>query len=121
MIRKYICFAGAFLILSAAHAQELMVYPNAGQDEKTQAADEQACIEWARDKSGFDPARLSKPEGAAKPDASAEPGNSIVGDFRRAQDLIDREQHLLDKNVEGLDRYKRAFSACMEGRNYTVR
>ncbi len=98
-----------------------MVYPNAGQDAKTQAADEQACADWARDKSGFDPAGLSKSGSAAKPDASAEPGNSIVGDFRRAQELIDREQQLLERNVDGLDRYKRAFAACMEGRNYTVR
>ena len=121
MARKYICFAGVFLIISTALAQELMVYPNAGQDAKTQAADEQACAEWARDKSGFDPAGLSKPGSSAKPDAAAEAGNSIVGDFRRAQELIDREAQLLERNVEGLDRYRRAFAACMEGRDYTVR
>ena len=121
MKRPLFFLAGIILILSAARAQDLMVYPNAGQDDKTQKADEQACAEWAQEKSGFDPGKVSRSGDAEKREAPVDSDNSIIGDFRRAQELIDREEQILANNLDGLDRYRRAFAACMEGRNYTVR
>jgi hypothetical protein len=121
VIRTFFFLTGIILILSAARAEELMVYPNAGQDDKTQSADEQACAEWAQEESGFDPGKVSNSGGAEKREAPATPDNTIIGEFRRAQELVDREEQILAKNSDGLDRYRRAFTACMEGRNYTVR
>lgn len=39
----------------AAPAQDLFVYPNEGQGQEQQDADEFQCYKWARDETGFDP------------------------------------------------------------------
>lgn len=39
-------------------AQELMIYPNEGQDKDKQEVDEFQCYGWAKDQSGFDPMAL---------------------------------------------------------------
>ena len=36
-------------------AQDLYIYPNDGQSQEQQDADEFQCYKWARDESGFDP------------------------------------------------------------------
>jgi hypothetical protein len=45
---------------SLALAQDMMVYPNEGQDKDTQENDEFQCYKWGRDQSGFDPMAAPK-------------------------------------------------------------
>ena len=51
----------------------LVIYPSKGQSTQQQAADENECRAWARQETGFDPAR------APKPQASNSSGGEIVG------------------------------------------
>lgn len=44
-----------FLFSESLLAQDLMIYPNEGQDKEKQEMDEFQCYGWARDQSGFDP------------------------------------------------------------------
>ena len=46
--------AGAGLAATAS-AQELMVFPNDGQDKEQQQQDEFTCFNWAKGETGFDP------------------------------------------------------------------
>jgi hypothetical protein len=55
----------ALLISGAALAQELMIYPNEGQDKDRQELDEFQCYGWAKDQSGFDP--MAVPTASAPP------------------------------------------------------
>ncbi len=43
------------VVASPAAAQDLMIYPNDGQDKDQQEQDEFQCYRWARDETGFDP------------------------------------------------------------------
>lgn len=74
----------------AVRADSLTISPKNGQPEKQQWADRYECHKWAKDQSGFDPTQRP-PEGV-----TGEEVNS-----RR-------------------DQYRRAFSACLEGRGYSV-
>lgn len=74
----------------AVRPDSLTIKPKNGQSEQQQWADRYECHKWAKDQSSFDPT-LRAPEGI-----TAEEINS-----RREQ-------------------YRRAFSACLEGRGYTV-
>ncbi|MGI9285284.1 MAG: hypothetical protein ACR2P1_07835 [Pseudomonadales bacterium] len=60
---------GAVLGLSIwavfAQGQELIVYPNQGQDAEQQGQDEYQCYGWAKGQSGFDP--MAKPTTSAPP------------------------------------------------------
>jgi len=46
-------------------AQDLMIYPNEGQDKEKQEMDEFQCYGWAKDQSGFDP--MAVPTATAPP------------------------------------------------------
>ena len=74
----------------AVRADSLTITPKNGQSDKQQWADRYECHKWAKDQSSFDPTQRP-PEGVT--------GEEI--NSRR-------------------DQYRRAFSACLEGRGYTV-
>jgi opacity protein-like surface antigen len=75
---------------AAARSDSLTITARNGQDEKQQWADRYDCHKWAKDQSGFDPT-LRAPPGMSDPEIGAH-----------------REQ------------YRRAFTACLEGRGYAV-
>jgi opacity protein-like surface antigen len=75
---------------SAARADNLTITAKSGQTEKQQWADRYECHRWAKDQSAFDP--TSRPPDGVTP-------NEITS--RR-------------------DQYRRAFTACLEGRGYSV-
>lgn len=75
---------------SSAGADNLTITPKNGQPEKQQWADRYECHKWAKDQSGFDPT-LRPPEAVTREEINS----------RR-------------------DQYRRAFTACLEGRGYTV-
>src|ERR1700733_11891658 len=74
----------------AVRSDNLTITPKNGQSEKQQWADRYECHKWAKDQSGFDPTQRT-PEGVT------------------AEEINSRR-----------DQYRRAFSACLEGRGYTV-
>lgn len=50
-----IAAALAFLLLGAANAQQVYVYPKEGQSEQQMNQDKGVCAAWAQQQSGFDP------------------------------------------------------------------
>ncbi len=148
--------AGAGLA-GAASAQELMVFPNEGQDKEQQAQDEYTCYNWAKGETGFDPmavptATEPPPQesatkkgglgrgavrgaavgqiagGDSKSTRRGAAAGAAVGGMRR-QDQVRKEeaerqrweQEQQQIYAENRSRYNRAYAACMEGKNYTVR
>jgi len=135
-------FVATTLLVSAAFAQQVFVYPKKGQSADQQARDQAACAEWAKSHSGVDPSAPPAPPdraarrgstvgGAARGAAAgaavgAIAGNagkgaaagSVVGGVAGRRRGIEREQA-----ARGAERnaYDRAFAACMESRDYTVR
>jgi hypothetical protein len=58
--------------------QELMIYPNEGQDADKQEMDEFKCYGWAKDQSGFDP--MAPPTATeAPPQQEAQKGGLVRG------------------------------------------
>ena len=150
-----VILAGAGLAATAS-AQELMVFPNDGQDKEQQQQDEFTCYNWAKGETDFDP--MVVPTATAPPPQQAAPkggvrrgavrgaaigavagGNSsdigkaaavgaVAGGMRRqdqkrkedteAQQWEQEQQRIYQENRS---RYNRAYAACMEGKNYTVR
>ncbi len=145
-----ICLAGS------ATADELMIFPNAGQSQDQQDQDKYACYTWAKDQSGFDPMapptatepppQEQAPKGGAgkglvrgaavggivgDSSKSAKRGaaaGAAVGGMRRqdqkrqeeaAREQWEREQQAI--YAENRNRYNRAYAACLEGKDYTVR
>ena len=74
----------------AVRSDSLTITSRNGQTEKQQWADRYECHKWAKDQSGFDPTLRAPPQ------MSSEEINSHR------------------------DQYRRAFSACLEGRGYSV-
>jgi opacity protein-like surface antigen len=74
----------------AARADNLTITAKNGQTEKQQWADRYECHRWAKDQSGFDPT-TRPPDGVTSSEIAS----------RR-------------------DQYRRAFTACLEGRGYAV-
>jgi hypothetical protein len=59
-------------------AQDLMIYPNEGQDKDRQEMDEFQCYGWAKDQSGFDP--MAVPTATeAPPQQEAQKGGLVRG------------------------------------------
>src|SRR5258707_2729153 len=75
---------------STARADDLTITSKNGQTQEQQWADRYECHRWAKDQSGFDP--------TTQPSQDATP-NEVAS--RRNQ-------------------YRRAFTACLEGRGYSV-
>jgi len=150
-----VILAGAGLAATAS-AQELMVFPNDGQDKEQQQQDEFTCYNWAKGETGFDP--MVVPTATAPPPQQSAPkggvrrgavrgaaigavagGNSsdigkaaavgaVAGGMRRqdqkrkedteSQQWEQEQQRIYQENRS---LYNRAYAACMEGKNYTVR
>ena len=150
-----VILAGAGLAATAS-AQELMVFPNDGQDKEQQQQDEFTCFNWAKGETSFDP--MAVPTATAPPPQQAAPkggvrrgavrgaaigavagGNSsdigkaaavgaVAGGMRRQdqkrKEDAERQQWEQEQQriyQENRSRYNRAYAACMEGKNYTVR
>ena len=150
-----VILAGAGLAATAS-AQELMVFPNDGQNKEQQQQDEFTCYNWAKGETSFDP--MAVPTATEPPPQKEEPkgggrrgavrgaalgavvGNdsddvwkgaaagAAVGGMRRQDQKRKEEteskqweQEQQQIYQENRNRYNRAYAACMEGKNYTVR
>ncbi len=144
-----VCLAGS------AMADELMVFPNAGQSQEQQDQDKFTCYTWAKDQSGFDP--MAPPTASEPPPQEEAPkggagrglvrgaaiggivdgsdgakkgaaAGALIGGMRRQdqkrQEEAERERWEAEQQAmyaENRNRYNRAYAACLEGKDYTVR
>ena len=150
-----IILAGTGFVATAS-ADDLIVFPNAGQDKEQQQQDEYTCYNWAKDETGFDPMAVPTATEPPPQQSSHRRGGvmrgavrgaavgGIVGDsddakkgaaagaaiggMRRAdqrrKEEAERqrwEQEQQQIYAENRNRYNRAYAACMEGKDYTVR
>ena len=128
----------------------MYVFPAKGQDKATQEQDEYACYKWAVEQSGIDPMNPpdvqadpnagtgaiigTSARGAAAGAAvgaisgSAGKGAAIgatLGAFggarRRAAAEAGAEQQAAQQEAAMINSFKKAFSACLEGKGYTVK
>ncbi|MBP1748600.1 MAG: hypothetical protein H6Q52_1139 [Deltaproteobacteria bacterium] len=124
------------------------VYPSKGQSSDLQAKDETDCYKWSQQQTGIDPAAPPKQQPqAAGPDGSRVKGaargatrGAVVGEVANddagkgaavgaAAGAVRGKQQSRKAKAEQQnqaaaaqkDTFKRAFSACMEGRGYAVK
>ena len=144
----------------AVLAQDLIIYPNKGQNQEQLDRDKFECYSWAKKQTGFDPMEVPKatappPQqeaqqggvvrggargaavgvaaGAIAGDAGkgaaigAASGALIVGMRRRDQQRrqTQAEEQWAQEQAASYNQrrgsYNRAYSACLEGRGYTVK
>lgn len=144
-------------LLGTSVADDLIVFPNAGQSKDQQEQDEFTCYKWAKDETGFDPMAVptatepppqqsaTRKGGVARgavrgaavgqivggdSDSTAKgaaAGAAVGGMRRRDQKRKEEaerqrwEQEQQQIYAENRNRYNRAYAACMEGKDYTVR
>jgi len=126
-----------------AQGQNVYVYPSRGQSQEQLARDRYECQSWAVGETGFDPARSPAP-GAAAPPPTANGGGDLSGAAIQAlggalggsggvggatanalakqyqQKNAGAAQSQQSQYAAQMDGYKRAQTACLQGRGYTV-
>jgi hypothetical protein len=125
---------GASLLSVPLRADELMIYPKGGQSAEQQEKDKFECYSWAKNESGFDP--MAPPTATeAPPQQQAAKGGMVRGAARgaalgamrradqkrseaQAQQQWEQEQQQI--YAEKRNRYNRAYSVCLEARDYSV-
>jgi hypothetical protein len=133
--------ASGFVASAALGASGPFIYPQKGQSAAQQSQDQAACDQWARSQTGIDPnapppssrggragntvggaargAAVGAAVGAIAGDAGTGAGaGAVVGGVAGRRRGKKEEQAAA---AEAQSTYTRAFSACMEGRGYTVR
>jgi hypothetical protein len=121
-------FVFSFALLAThALADDPIVYPAKGQTAEKQQKDEIECHEWATKDTGVDPVALAE-KSLAAPAASPAPQGRSGGFGLRA--MLQAKRQLREQKPAStqdgaavhsqLDRYDRAYKACLTGRGYTV-
>lgn len=135
---------------SSAVAQQLYVFPKNGQSAEQQQKDTAECETWARGQTGYDPAaappaQAAAPQGgvvrgaargaalgaavgaiagdAGKGAAMGAAGGGLMGGMKRRDQQA--QQNAVDQNWQAQQNAKaaenrRAMSACLTGKGYTV-
>ena len=136
---RMLVFAGALTAASVFAASGPFVYPQHGQSQAQQDQDRAACESWARSQTGG--ASSAPPAsgrrgggavgGAARGAAVGAAVGAIAGDAGKGAGagavvggVAGRRRGKAEQQAataEAQNTYARAFSACMEGRGYTVR
>jgi len=135
---------------ASAAAQQLYVFPKNGQSAEQQQKDEQECDSWARGQTGYDPAaqpptQAAAPQGGAlrgaargaavgaavgaiggnagKGAAMGAAGGGLMGGMRRrdqeAQQNAQVQNWQAQQDAKAAEN-RRAKSACLTGKGYTV-
>ncbi len=129
-------------LLSGPALAQSYVYPAKGQSPQQQQQDQANCQGWAMQQSGVNPAAPPPPSGgdgqvargatrgaavgaiggaiggnAGKGAAIGATTGALVGGVRRR----DQRRAAEASQAQASDAYARAYSACLEGRGYTVR
>jgi hypothetical protein len=109
---------------------EVYVFPTEGQDAGQQSTDEAACYEWAVSNTGSDPFNLSKQEQAD--DQQAQAWGAAAGAIRgrrqgkaaqqqAQQQVAQQAEQREEATAEQLENFKKAFSVCLEAKDYMVK
>jgi hypothetical protein len=130
-------------------AQELFIFPQQGQDQAQQDQDRGACHVWAVNQTGFDPslasttpppsqearqggllrggargAALGAGGDAGRGAAMGAAGGGLIGGMRRSDQAMRQQQEARNwqaqQDAQRAD-FRRALTACLEGKGYTVR
>lgn len=143
MIRIVVSILVVALLGVAGPARGSMyVYPAKGQSDEKMSRDKYECHQWAVGSTGYDPAAASgsQPQrrgllgGAARGAALGAIGGAIAGDagtgaaagaavgaagtgLRNRRSRVEHQQAQGSADAE----FNRAYSACLEGRGYTVK
>jgi hypothetical protein len=102
---------------------ELFIYPDQGQSPEQQARDRQECHVWAVQQTNFDPTQPP----TAQPTTPATATGSLFGRRPRAGQARQEQTqtaHAEQEEAAFAQRhasYKRAMSACLVGRGYSVK
>ena len=130
----FIVIGVLFMTGEAFAGMDVFVYPSKGQTKEQQEQDEFSCYKWAKEQTGFDPTQPMQQAAAPPPQGGAAKGaakgaaigagvGAAGGAARRRkgeqQQAAAQQKAKQEYNAE-IDGYKRAFSACMTGRGYTV-
>jgi Glycine-zipper domain len=133
----------------AVAAQKPSVYPAQGQSDEKKTADDAQCLAWAKQDTGVDPAAPAAAPQPTGPQgerlrgavrgaaagaviggvASGDSGKGaavgattgvLVGGRRARQNKAAQTEQAQAAQAQSIDRYYRAYGACMQGRGYTV-
>jgi hypothetical protein len=106
------------------------VYPQQGQSPQQQQTDESECSIWATQQTGYQPSASRSSDGALRGAARGAGvgaiGGAIAGDAGTGA-AVGAAVGGLSGGIRNHDEnarrheFERAFSACMEGRGYTLR
>lgn len=136
----------AILILLAAStpawSQKPSVYPAKGQSAQQQAKDDSACLAWAQQDTGINPAAVANAQpaptgpqgervrgaarGAVAADivgGDADKGAAVgvlAGGRRARKNQAAQSQQAQASKSQALGTYYQAYGACMRGRGYTT-
>ena len=127
----------AMATINAGSAMAQYVYPQRGQSPQQQQGDEISCSDWATQQTGYRPSGSSSGSsggiisdralrGAARGAGIGAIGGAIGGDAGKGAAIgaavggITGGIRHQDEQARRSD-FDRAFSACMEGRGYTIR
>jgi len=146
-------FTFVLMIANIASAQDLIVFPNKGQNQSQQDKDRADCHVWAVNKTGFDPTASTSPQpsqqatkggvvrGAARGAVAGVAIGAIAGDAgkgaaigatagglgggmrrrdQRRQQAAEQQNVQAEQNAKHAE-YRRALTACLEGKDYTVK
>ena len=139
----FMALVGA-LASSTAGSQDLFVYPQQGQDNAQMDKDKYECYQWARRQTGIDPVQGSPAAaqtqstvgrglaggalggaalgaiagGSARKGAAA---GALMGGISSSARDNRRRSSAQQSAARSQQSYDRAYSACLEGRGYTVR
>ena len=134
---------------SAALAQDLYVYPTKNQSDEQIGRDKEECHDWAVKQTGVDPVTMAaQPAASSKSGGGGAVGGAAMGAARgamsgdagagamqgmgigrlvhaiRARRQMEEQQDTQAKEQQQrqaqLQKYDRAYGACLTGRGYTV-
>ena len=97
-------------------------YPKRGQSPEQQDRDRYECYNWAKQQTGFDPIDLPPGLRATVVPAMGGAPGAAPGTAKQVDKHYSSQDQVLYNQLErkGMD-FRRAMSACLEGRGYIVR
>lgn len=137
-------------LATSASAHKPSAYPAKGQTSQKQVSDDTQCLDWAGRDTGIDPAKVAAtppppagPKGerlrgavrgaaagaivgeiahgdAGKGAAVGATTGVVVGGVRSRRRQAAESQQAQASKAQAMDKYYRAYGACMQGRGYTV-
>jgi len=133
----------AFATVSVA--QKPSVYPAKKQTAEQQKKDDGECLAWAKKDTGIDPVAASQPApqqtgpavgggerlkgaagGAAIGGIAGDAGagavvGTVLGGVKARQNQGAQNQQAQQQQQQALNKFYKAYAACMEGRGYSVK